>query len=193
MTLRITATVERKAFQEIVDAEYLDFERAVTTGIERTTDSLKRDLRGQTEAAGLGARLANTWRSEVFPDGEPSAKAAGLVYSKAPRIVEPFAAGAEIRPTHKKFLAIPTENAPDKAPGGHKLTPSNFPGRRDLIFREGRNGTGYLALSRGGRLIPMFILVPVARIKRRLDMDRAALTAINRLPGEIAKAAGGAS
>jgi hypothetical protein len=50
---------------------------------------LEAELRGADRAvtAGFGQRLANTWRSRTYPEGEQSLGAAGLVWSKAPNLI----------------------------------------------------------------------------------------------------------
>jgi hypothetical protein len=50
---------------------------------------LKAELRGAERAvtAGLGQRLANTWRSRTYPEGQQSVAAAGFVWSKAPNLI----------------------------------------------------------------------------------------------------------
>lgn len=70
---------------------------AVTTGVREATQGLKSELRSQIEGSGLGARLANTWRGEVYPKGRPSLGLAGLVYSRAPVVVAAHDQGALIR------------------------------------------------------------------------------------------------
>jgi hypothetical protein len=56
----------------------LDAERAITAGIREATDGLKTALRLQVTSAELGSCLANTWRGEVYPKGQPSIGAAGF-------------------------------------------------------------------------------------------------------------------
>ena len=96
---------------------------AAVGGVADATAALEQTLRGQVLAAGLGPRLANTWRSRVFP---PTAtKAAGGVWTVAPLIIEGFDEGATIVARNgSRWLAIPTANVPPrswgtKAPGGH--------------------------------------------------------------------------
>ncbi|OEJ63865.1 hypothetical protein BEN30_17070 [Magnetovibrio blakemorei] len=43
--------------------------------VREATNGLKLDLRQQIQGAGLGRRLANTWRSEVYPKGKKSIRA----------------------------------------------------------------------------------------------------------------------
>ena len=70
--------------KKIMAAEQRAAERAVTDGVRQATDGLKLELRGQVTGAGLGQRLANTWRGQVFPKSGQSLNAAGFVFSKAP-------------------------------------------------------------------------------------------------------------
>ena len=97
-------------------------EQAVTHSIREATDGLKTELRSQVTGAGLGQRLANTWRGEVYPKGKLSIKAAGLVYSRAPVIVGAHDQGATIRSKDGFWLAIPLPAA-GKGPRGKRMTP----------------------------------------------------------------------
>ena len=83
MSSRLVAALSGN-LQELMAAELKAARHAVTTGVRDATDGLKSELRGQITSAGLGARLANTWRGEVYPKGRESLGAAGLVYSRAP-------------------------------------------------------------------------------------------------------------
>ena len=61
-------------------AEIAAGERAVTAAVREAGAGLKLAWRGQITGAGLGARLANSIRSEVFPKaGEPQRRGGGLV------------------------------------------------------------------------------------------------------------------
>ena len=95
---------------------------AAAGGVADATASLVQTLRGQVLAAGLGPRLAGTWRSRVFP---PTAtKASGEVWTVAPLIIQGFDEGPTIVARNgSRWLAIPTANVPprswgSKAPGG---------------------------------------------------------------------------
>jgi hypothetical protein len=81
------------------------------------------ELRGQITGAGLGTRLANTWRGDVYPKGQPSIGAAGFVWSKAPGLVRMYAEGAVIRSKQGLFLAIPTPAAGQFGDNRQKITP----------------------------------------------------------------------
>ena len=129
---------------------------AAVGGVADATASLEQTLRGQVLAAGLGPRLASTWRSRVYP---PTAtKASGEVWTVAPLIIEGFDEGATIVARNgSRWLAIPTANVPprswgSKAPGGHprrQMTPVEVEAafNRDLRTVLPRGGrVGYLIM-----------------------------------------------
>jgi len=88
-----------------MQAEVRRIERAVTAGVKEAGDGLKGSLRKQVVAAGLGPRLARTWRGRAYPN--KGHDAASLVWSKAPQIVRVFDEGAVIRGKSGFWLASP--------------------------------------------------------------------------------------
>jgi hypothetical protein len=124
--MRLKAAFEGK-LQEYMKAEFATAERAVTLGVREATDGLKISMRRQVTSAGLGQRMANTWRGDLYPRGQNSIRAAGMVYTKASRIMEGFENAAVIRSKDGWWLAIPTPNAPKRGVGGKRINPSNFP------------------------------------------------------------------
>ncbi len=177
-----------------------DVATAITGAMTEATNGLKLDLRDQVVKAGLGARLANTWRGQTYPLSRRALNPAGYVWSAAPDIITAFVLGATIAPLGgKKFLWIPTENVPRQAGrGGRKaMTPFEVEVAfdQDLIIKRGRNGryqafvqavvarnqkgfrratAGRLAPARNVKLVLMFNLVPTVRMPRLLDMQGAA-------------------
>jgi hypothetical protein len=125
--MKLAATIAR-SLQADMQAELRDIERAVASGTRDAGRSLKTELRRQVGSAGLGQRLANTWRDKHYPNQKLDA--ASLVYTKAPQIIRAFDEGAVIRSRRGRFLAIPTENAPRKGTDGRRIKPSTFPERR---------------------------------------------------------------
>ena len=51
-----------------MQAEMRRIERTVTAGIKKAGDGLKSRLRKRVVSAGLGSRLARTWRSRTYPN-----------------------------------------------------------------------------------------------------------------------------
>lgn len=138
----------------IMAAELGDAAHAVTRGIGKASEGLKAELRQQVTGAGMSQRMANTWRAEVYPDraGTTSLRAAGLVFSRAPDIVDAFNKGVPIRSPRGFYLAIPTPAAGGKGVARdstkrERLTPGGWERRTGLrlrhVFRKGKK-TSYL-------------------------------------------------
>ena len=103
-------------------------EHAAAASTKEADRGLRAELRRQVASAGLGQRLANSWRDKHYPNRKLDA--ASLVYTKAPEIIRAFDEGAVIRSTCGRFLAILTENAPKKGTDGRRISPSTFPEHR---------------------------------------------------------------
>jgi len=206
------ATIITSSLQADMQAELRDIERAVATGTREAGRGLKTELRRQVASAGLGQRLANSWRDRHYPNQKLDA--ASLVYTKAPQIIRAFDEGAVIRSKPGRFLAIPTENAPRKGTDGRRIRPGTFPEQRfgplRFVPREGGPSllvvdgvrasfgrkTGELRSFRrttdrarqsgqGLATAVMFLLVPQAKLSKRLDVTRAAERWSGQLPALI--------
>ena len=181
-------------------AEIAAGERAVSAAMREAGTDLKLAWRGQITGAGLGARLANSIRSEAFPKAGISLNAAALVWSKAPVIVGAHDAGPLIRSKNGLWLAIPTPAA-GRALGGRRITPGawerktglrlRFVYRRtgpSLLVAEGRLNTKGQAVAsrsktgRGQVTAPIFLLVPQVKLPKRLDLARDAERAHDAVP-----------
>lgn len=207
MSLRLTAAIQG-SLTRIVSQEIKAAEHAVTLGVRAATDGLKQDLRDQVTGAGLGQRLAKTWRGKVFPKGE-SMNAAGFVFSKAPEVVDSYAHGAVIRAHKSAYLAVPLPAA-GKLAGRKKLTPETWeqvhgqklifvPRRKGLALlvaenmraRKGKRG-GFtkasataLRTGRGLTTVPIFVLIPQVTIQKRFDIESVGKKWIDRLPNMV--------
>ena len=207
--MRLLAAVSGDLDQMLAD-EVRIAEQAVTQSIREVTDGLKTELRNQITGAGLGQRLANTWRGEVYPKGKLSIKAAGLVYSRAPEVVGAHDRGATIRSKDGFWLALPLPAA-GKGPRGKRMTPGLWEklrgqrlrfiyrrGKPSLLVaenqraRQGQRG-GFSAASqkaqataRGLVTVPMFLLVPQVTLKKKLDIDSASPRWVSTLANRIA-------
>jgi hypothetical protein len=196
----------------IMTAEVKAAEQAVTKGVAAAADGLKAELRTQVTNAGLGPRLARTWRSEIYPRGRSSISAAGFVWSKAPGIIRVYEKGAIIRSRNGFFLAIPTAAAERFADGRRRITPGGWERRTgqrlrfvyrrnapsllvadDMRARTGTRGgfarasAGALRSGKGLVTVPIFILVPQVTVKKRLDVAAAAERWVDRLPGLVVR------
>lgn len=193
-------------------------ERATQSAVKKETASLKDALRGDVRSAGLGNRLANTWRSKAYPEGgKVSANAVGWVWSKAPDIIEAYDRGVTIKGKEGFWLAIPTKNVP-KGRRGKRLTPDNWPnerlGRLRFVYRSAslcflvvdevrasysKTGAlrGYRKASKSilaGKLRDrrhaaktkiMFILKPMVKVRKVLNVKKYAEAAVGKLPGSM--------
>jgi hypothetical protein len=209
--MKLTATIARSR-QADMQAELRDLERAVATGTREAGRGLKTELRRQVASAGLGQRLANSWRDKHYPNRKLDA--ASLVYAKAPQIIRAFDEGALIRSKRGRFLAIPTENAPRKGSDGRRISASTFPehrfgalrfvprpsgpsllvvdGLRASLSRKSGELRGFQRATerarrsgRGLATVVMFLLVPQVKLPKRLDVARAAERWSAQLPALI--------
>jgi hypothetical protein len=206
--LKLTATIAR-SLQAEMQAELREIERAVATGTREAGRGLRTELRCQVGSAGLGQRLADSWRDQHYPNRKLDA--ASLVYTQAPQIIRAFDQGTVIRSRRGRFLAIPTENAPKKGSDGKRISPSTFtehrfgplrfvprPSGPSLLVVDGLRAsysrqTGELrgfrrATERARRsgqgltTVVMFLLVPQVKVPKRLDVARTAERWSGQLP-----------
>jgi len=209
--MKLVAALAR-SLQADMQVELRNIERAVTTGTRGAGRGLKIELRRQVASAGLGQRLAGAWQDKHYPNQRLDA--ASLVYAKAPQIIRAFDEGAVIRSRRGRFLAIPTENAPRKGTDGKRISPRTFPEHRfgPLRFVPRSSGPSLLVVDglrasfshttgelRGFRratdrvlrsgqgltTVVMFLLVPQAKLRKRLDVAGAAERWSAQLPALI--------
>lgn len=134
--------------------------RSVTGAMREVTDGLKGDLRADIVDAGLGRRLANTWRGKTFPEGGTSLDAAAFIWSKAPNLVDVFDRGVTIRSKNGFWLAIPTPAA-----GATGLTTTGARARITPGGFERRTGMRLRFVYRRGK--PSLLVVDNARLSKR--------------------------
>jgi hypothetical protein len=141
------------------------------------------------------------------PNGRATAfdtlNAAALVWSNAPVIIGAHDTGPLIRSKDGFWLAIPTPAAGKSTKGG-RITPGEWERRTGLRLRfiyrrrgpsllvaEGRlNSKGRAVASRsktrrGVATVPIFLLVPQVKLRKRLDLARDAERAVDSVPGRI--------
>jgi hypothetical protein len=185
---------------------------AVVAGTRRAAEGLKHEMRAQVTSAGLGRRLANSWRGKTYENKKLNA--AGRVWTKAPTIMRAFDEGVTIKSKKGLWLAIPTPAAPRRGIGGKRISPSTFPehrfGRLRFVYRSSgkpsllvvdglrarggkhggfsRAGKRAQATGRGLATVVMFIMVPQVRLRKRLDFAGAGRHWQQRLPRLIANA-----
>jgi hypothetical protein len=190
----------RGEFKDLMRKEFLAGERAATLTMQQAATSLKALWRADIQSAGLGTKLANAVRSQAYPKGDVSLNASVMVWSKAPKITAAHESGALIKWKKGFWLAIPLPAA-GKGKGGARLTPLEWEARRGLglrfVYRKGRTaflvadgrvntkGLGVRSGSRrrwGRATVPIFVLVPQVRLKKRLTLAQIAQDEAARLP-----------
>src|ERR671911_1613021 len=206
------ATTLARSLHADMQAELRDIEQAVATGARDAGRGLRTELRRQVGSAGLGQRLANSWRDKHYPNQKLDA--ASLVYTKAPQVIRAFDEGAVVRSKRGRFLAIPTESAPRRGTDGRRIRPSTFPehrfgplrlvprasgpsllvvdGLRASFSRKSGELRGFRRTTdrarhsgQGLTTVVMFLLVPQVKLSKRLDVARAAERWSAQLPALI--------
>lgn len=213
MTSRLGLAIRGK-LSEHMAAEAKAGAHAVTRAMKFTSTVGKDKLRGQVRAAGMGNRLANTWRSQVYPKSGVSMKAAALVFSRAPKIVDAFDRGVSIRSKSGFWLAVPLPAAGKYGLGRKRITPGGFERRTgiQLRFVYRRTGPSMLVaenakITKAGNVranvtrskkgtytrlagrtsVPVFLLYPQVKMPRKLDVGRIENEMRALLPRQIAR------
>lgn len=206
--IRLDVRIEGR-LDELFAAEALAGERAVKATMADAAVRMKTAWRDDIRSAGLGSRLANAVRSQVYPQSQPSMDAAALVYSKAPKITGAHERGALIRSKSGFWLAIPTEAA-GKGNRGGRITPGEWQFRHGIRLRfVSRGGRTALLVADSARLskrglamkkrgrrrrdgilpgeatVPIFVLVPQVKLPKRLDLIARATAVHAGVPAQI--------
>ena len=187
----------------MLQAEVRAGEKAVKASMTEAGSELKQAWRRQIAQAGLGHRLPRTIRNRTYPRQGGSLDAAAFVWSNAPEIIGAHDQGVLIRSKAGFWLAIPLPAA-GKGRGGARLTPGEWEKRRgmrlrfvyrrrgpSLLVADGRlntRGFGVASRSKTGRgraTVPIFLLVPQVKLRKRLDLERDAERALDGVPGLI--------
>ncbi len=208
--MRLRAALQGN-LKKLMQEEFQTAERAVTRGVREATDGLKLAMRRQVAAAGLGTRMANTWRGDIYPKGQVSIRAAGMVYTRASKVMVGFEEAKVVRSKDGFWLAIPTPNAPKRGVGGQRISPSNFPehrfGKLRFVYRRGgpsllvaeglrasvSRATGEVRgfrkakTNRGLASVVMFWLVPQVKMPKLIRFAEESARWHDQLPGLILK------
>ena len=193
-----------------MEREIAAAETAVTGAVREGARQVQRAWRGQVSASGLGERLARTIRARDYPDKGRSISAASIVFTRSPKLIDAFERGVTIRSKDGFYLAIPTEAAGKRGDGGKRITPGGWERRTGMrlrfVFRPGRPSllvaddartrkSGLATRKRGKRradgmltgaqTVPIFILLPQVRLKKRLDLQKPVQQVRGRLAGMI--------
>ena len=176
--------------QGFLDGELYAMRRGAMKAARTFEQKGKSDLRSDVERAGLGRRMANTWRSVTFPGGQTISLYPTVIFeSKADAIINAFEHGAEIKSKSGKWLTIPTHDFIDSTNTSEfsqnrrnlvKLAEKKF-GELKFVPIKGRK-LGLLVTKEptrrrasrypkkpGQESKVLFFLVPSARLRQRLN------------------------
>lgn len=179
-------------FVALMRAEIGAGEKAVSAAMRTAGSDLKSAWRAQITGAGLGTRLGNSIRLATYPKASDSLNAAALVWSNAPVIIGAHDTGPLIRSKGGFWLAIPTPAAGKSTRGG-RIAPGEWERRTGLRLRfiyrrrgpsllvaagrlnsKGRAVASKSKTGRGVATVPIFLLVPQVRLRKRLDLAQDA-------------------
>lgn len=188
----------------MVDDDIARIERSHTRAMRGLAQALKADWRDEIRSAGMGNRLANSIRSEAYPQKSESVNAAVLIWTTAGKILASHDQGGVIRAADGFWLAIPLPSA-GKARYGRKMTPKVWeqrngqelryvhrPGRPALLVADDARVSKHgKAKRKGGRrrkdgvlsgaqTVPVFVLVPQVKLRKRTDLLTRAQEATDR-------------
>ena len=180
--MRLEASLSGK-LTEYLEKELKNAEIAVTRGVSLATNRLKESMRTQVKSAGLGSRLAFTWRGDIYPKSKSSLNAAGHIYSKAEKIMQSFEFGLVIRGNDGFWLAIPTPAIPQKI-RGRKITPELYERSKGIrlrfVYRP--HGASLLVHEQKRKTIIAFWLVPQVKMPKLINFEAESLKWQNKLP-----------
>lgn len=180
--MRLKAALQG-SLSEYLQHEYRQGAEAVTIGIKTATNGLKMSMRGQVRSAGLGIRLANTWRGDVYPQTKKSISAAGVIYTKAQKIMSGFEYQSTIHSSQSFWLAIPTP-AVKKRISGKRMTPALYECSKGIrlrfVYRP--HGASLLVHEQKRKTIIAFWLVPQVKMPKLINFETESQKWQNKLP-----------
>lgn len=180
--MQLSAAISGR-LEEILEKELKNAELAITKGVSSATGQFKEAMRKQVKSAKLGSRLAYTWRGDVYPKSKMSLNAAGMVYSKAEKIMQSFEYGLVVRGKDGFWLAIPTPAIPKKI-RGRKITPELYERSKGIrlrfVYRP--HGASLLVHEQKRKTIIAFWLVPQVKMPKLINFETESLKWQNKLP-----------
>lgn len=172
---------------------HLRIAKGARSAAERQAARSKVLLRQDVLQAGLGEKVANAWRADIYPKSASAHTHAPAVqvYSKAPNIVTSFGQDTLIQHHDGLYLALPTKDTPKVGRRFASPLEVEVIFNQDLIFFPGR-GQQKLAFidavksksgkkwrratsartgkqNRKAELVLMFVMVRQVHLRKRLD------------------------
>lgn len=210
-TLRISVQYNSAAFTQGLVTAQRALATRVAAGMRKAGERAKDTLRAQARAAGLGERLANAVRAEVYPQSGASLRPALYTFGRS-ALLDYFTDGGFINA--QGYLLIPTAEA--EARGFASTTVDRWGNqvpaqqlrrvaRPDLASREFaletrmlRNGSILIVgfpksgrdRRRDSRGVPLFVGLKRVRIPRLLDFSREHAPIARIVGDEVNRAVG---
>jgi hypothetical protein len=174
------ATLDPSVVEDISRRKLAAAQAGAMAGARKFRERAVTALRDDVRRAGLGDRLANTWRAEVYPRDGASLTPAVFVWSNAPEIIAGHSNDGMLRGRSGNWLAIPTENVPPARIGLHgrnvrgSMTPAEVEAhfKAQLYTVPARSGNLLAFIRIDGRAVPMFVLVRQVSLRPRLNWQR---------------------
>ncbi len=169
------ATLDPSVIEDIARRKLAAAQAGAMVGARKFRERAVTALREDVRRAGLGDRLANTWRAEVYPRNGASLTPAVFVWSNAPEIIAGHSNDGMLRGRSGNWLAIPTDNVPRKAGRAQApMTPADVEAhfRTELYTVPARSGNLLAFIRIDGRAVPMFVLVRQVALRPRLNWQR---------------------
>lgn len=185
--------------------------RAVTLTMQDVAQDVKTGVRSAIASGGLSRKHQNAFRTKVFPRQGDSMSAAvwgasNIDYENI------FQRGGTIRPVSRRWLWVPTKQAPPKIGGKHTTIKSYLQsvGPLQFIKRPGhppvmvakvtrrmsstkgfsvsslRRGSAAHAQGKKTQLVPIFVGLTSVTIRRRFNVDPVYEAARSSLPSKYA-------
>lgn len=192
--LRVDGAGFGQQLRRALDGELTRVTSGIDRGLQQGTEGLRDDLKRQT-AAVLGTRVANAWRSRIYPNKGNTRGPAGFVWSKAPKIIQFNSAERVITPQSGQAFAIPVNPVIQRRGKPMTIFEVETKFNQDLIPRRladgkiglfadlvrARNGRGFrqatsrrVGAGRKVELVLMFVLVRSIRARKLIDLDAIA-------------------
>lgn len=209
MKISIDAKTFGDSLRASLRAESARVDRAVDEALREATSGLKEEMRDLTFTA-LGRKVAYAWQERFYPNKDDPRGPAGLVYSKAPKIID-FHRAERIRTPIGGAFAIPVN--PVVKRGGRAMSIAEVESRfnqdlQPVRLRSGniglfadligaRSGRGFrpatrgrLAQGRRAQKVLLFVLVRSLRSRKLIDLAGPAKRWTARIPALIDKRLG---
>lgn len=207
MTLRFRSSFGGTSIAAQLDGIKDQVRQTIVTVVTEEATTAQGDLRDQVASSGLGQGLTKAWRLQVYPKGASKAlSAAGLLYSKAPRLHTIYTTSGTISARGSGWLVIPTAlavsmgfavNLPNAARAGRTakgLAPkwSNVEAaiaanKGSVFFHQASSSRAAILLkgAKGSRPQVLFELAKSVPWRQRLDYQAPALAAQQRIVGRL--------